>query len=75
MGKFVAILLVSLFLGTGAALAGGGDFDQPQQQMAPSKIVVNVPDNGNDWTVPIAVAIITAAGGIGAAYWSRRKGD
>lgn len=78
MRKLLLALLLSLFLGTGVALAGGGYDVSPQQQSAPQgKIVVNVPDNGNDWVGPAIGAVgAIAAAGIGLyAVRSRRKED
>ncbi len=77
MKMLVATFLISLFLGTGAAAAGGGDFDSPQQQMSPqSKIVINVPEPKTNWQIPVGVAVVTALGGIGVALVRRnRKGN
>ena len=79
MKIFATAFLVLLFLDVGVAMAGGGDFNNsPQQQMSPqSKIVVNVPEGGNDWVGPAigALGVVTAAGiGLYAAR-SRRKED
>ncbi len=76
MKNFAAIFLVSLFLGAGVALAGGGDFDQPPQQMPQSKIVINVPEPKTNWQIPVGVAVVTALGGVGVALVRRnRKGN
>ncbi len=78
MQRLAAALLISLFLGAGGAMAGGGDFDDsPQQQMPQSKIVINVPPAETDWVGPVvgAVGVIGAAAiGLYAAR-RKRKGD
>ena len=76
MKKLVLTFLVSLFLGASIVLAGGGDFDQPQQHVAPS-VVVNVPEPQTNWAVPITIALVGGLATIGAAWVarSRRKGD
>ncbi len=76
MKRFAATLLVSLFLGVGAAYAGNVG-DSPQQQMPRSKIVINVPPPENDWVGSAlgAVGVLGAAAiGLYAARRSR-KGD
>ncbi len=75
MKKLVATLLVSLFLGVGAAYAGNAG-DSPQQQVPQGKIVINVPEPKTNWQIPVGVAVVTALGGIGVALVRRsRKGN
>ncbi len=76
MKRFAAILLVSLFLGVGAAYAGNVG-EPPQQQMPQGKIIINVPPPENNWVGPVvgAVGVIGAAAiGLYAAR-RNRKGD
>ncbi len=73
MKKFAITFLFSLFLGIGAAMADGGDFDQGQQQMPQGKIVINVPPPENDWVTPVlGVVGVLGAAGIGV-YATRRS--
>jgi len=75
MKKLVVTLLISLFLGVGAAYAGNTG-DSPQQQMPQGKIVINVPEPKTNWQIPVGVAVVTALGGIGVALVRRsRKGN
>jgi len=77
MRSLLAAVVLTLFL-VPAAFAGGGNFDEmPQQQMAAqTKIVVVQPNGGNDWVVPVSVAVVTGAFGIATALVvnRRRKG-
>jgi hypothetical protein len=77
MRTFLAAAVLALFLAP-AAFAGGPAEDMPQQQMAPQTKVVVVPvdkGNGDSNVVGLAiVAAIGAAGVVGAAYVSKRKG-
>ena len=72
------MLLLTLGFGllvASAAVSGGGDFNQPQQQMTQTKVIV-VPannDGGSDWVVPVTVAALGVIGVIGAAYVTRRS--
>ena len=66
-----------LFLASSSiALAGGGDYrDMPQQQMSPPVVVIPQPIAKEDSNplVPVAVAVVGAAGLVGAAYVSGRR--
>ncbi len=76
MKKLALTFLFSLFLGSGVAMATGGDFDPEQQQMPQGKIVINVPEPKTNWQIPVGVAVVTALGGIGVALIRRsRKGN
>ncbi len=79
MRKFAVILLISLFLGTGGALATGGDLDSPEQRAVPqSKIVVNVPPPENDWVGPAigaTGAVLAAVLGLWGISRRSRKGN
>lgn len=64
-----AAFILGLFI-SGAALAGGGDFPQEQEQYSvPQTKIVVVPDDnpGRDNTA-IWVAVVGAAATLGAAY-------
>ena len=71
MKVFATAFLISLFLGTGIALAGGGEFTQ--QQAPQTKIVVNIPEPETNWEIPVGVAVVTAVGAIGVALVRRRR--
>lgn len=72
MKTLIITFLVSLFLGTGIALAGGGNFDEPPQQSVP-KVIVNVPEPQTNWAVPITIALVGGLATLGAAYIARSK--
>lgn len=66
MKSFIVTLLFGLFLST-ASLAGGGDWNEPQQQMAvPQSKIVVVPDK-DDSNTAIWVAVVGATATLGAA--------
>ncbi len=74
MKRLLAGIVFSFFLSSGMALAGGGDFeDTPQQAVPQSKIIVNVPDDGNAWVIPVTVAVVGGIATIGAAYVARSR--
>lgn len=76
MKAFVIGILLAFFF-SGAPVFAGGYL--PQQQVAPEPKILVIPpsekEKRENILVPIAVAIVGAAGLIGAAYVSRRKGN
>jgi len=72
MKTAVITILVSLFIGAGVALAGGGDFNEPPQQTSP-KVIVNVPEPQTNWAIPITIALVGGIATLGAAYIARSK--
>jgi len=76
MKKFAVALLISLFLGTGTVLAGGGDLDTPQQQtMSQTKVVVITEDNWVGPAIGAAGAVLAAGLGLWGIRRRSRKGD
>ncbi len=71
MRKLLLVIGFGLLV-TGAAVAGGSFEEMPQQQMAPQETT----NNGNDWVVPISVAVVTGGFGVVTALVvsRRRKG-
>jgi hypothetical protein len=72
MRKFLVVIGLSLLV-AGAALAGGGSFeDMPQQQ----QMALQEDGTDNEWVVPISVAVVTGGFGVVTALVvsRRRKG-
>ena len=73
--KELLVILGFGLLVVGAASGGGVSNDTPQQQMAmPQTKIVVIPDTGgNDWVVPVSVAVVTGVFGLGTALVVNRR--
>jgi hypothetical protein len=79
MKILVAAAVTALFLLIPFGANAGGSFEDSPEQMAipQTKVVVVQPDNGGDNSNVVGLAIVAAigaAGVVGAAYVSRRRG-
>lgn len=67
MKSFVATMLLSLCVST-TSLAGGGDWDSPQQMAIPQSQVVLVSDKEGDNNTALWIALVGAMATMGAAF-------